>query len=193
MSADAEQQEKARSVDDEAEAGTKKGAKRARRREDGCAEPAHMPLPSMGEQVGIGIDRDGQSAGPDRDMRAGDADDVEQQWRGQDRAAPADQPKAEAHEAAGSERWNEGRCHRGNVRAMIRSCSIIPAAIAATNRKTGTRPIDRAETAGPGKSRRAPIRLRTVRSPPPAARRSPSSPAGGNYRRAEGAAGGVAA
>lgn len=35
---------------------------------------------------------------------------------------------------------------------MIRSCTIIPVAIATTKRKTGTDPSDNAETAGPGQN-----------------------------------------
>lgn len=59
-----------------------------------------MPLDGVAREVGEGVHRDRQRAGPDCDMRLGDADDVEEKWGRQDRPAAAQKAEHEADDPA---------------------------------------------------------------------------------------------
>jgi hypothetical protein len=45
----------------------------------------------MRDEVGEGGHRHGEGTGADRRVRVGNADDVEQEWHGQDRSTPTDE------------------------------------------------------------------------------------------------------
>ena len=75
----------------------------ARRREDECALPFHVSGTGVMQQVGKGAGGDGNGARADRDMRVGNADDINEKRDGEDRSAAAHEPQREPDERAGGD------------------------------------------------------------------------------------------
>ncbi|GAA3276260.1 hypothetical protein GCM10020258_56390 [Sphingomonas yabuuchiae] len=55
----------------------------------------------MADQPRGGVSRDGERARADGEMGVGHAHQIDHEWDGEDRAAPADKPEGKAHQAAG--------------------------------------------------------------------------------------------
>ena len=96
-------------------------------------------------QIGGGADRHGDRARADRDMRRGDADDIDQQRHGQDRAAAADQAEDEADERAGAGGQQvDDADHAASSRPMALACMVSPSRDRArAGRAGGSEQVDR--------------------------------------------------
>ena len=95
------------------------------RKGDG-AGPFHISVAGVTQKIDDRIGGDGHRAGADGDVRRGDADHIDHQGNGQDRAAAADQSQRQPDQAAGYQgQENLHQAHRQNslfnrpsVRAM---------------------------------------------------------------------------
>src|SRR5215468_4077832 len=74
-------------------------AQRSNDRENTGAAPAHVPAAGVTEQIGERIGRDSECARTNGDVWL-QANEIEQQRRGEDRAAATDKPERETHETA---------------------------------------------------------------------------------------------
>lgn len=78
------QEQQVLASDQKSEAGAQHRSRGPHQGEDDGAAPPYMSLAGMAGESGIGIDRHGERARSDRDMRIGDTDRIEKQRRGED-------------------------------------------------------------------------------------------------------------
>ena len=100
----AEQRQQQFAIDHLAKPRAAKGAENAGRGEDQRAGPFDRLRARMKEDAGKRIGADGNRTGADRDMRRGDADDIDQQRHGQNGAAGADQTERQPDQRTGGQR-----------------------------------------------------------------------------------------
>lgn len=61
----------------------------------------------MADEIDKGVHGDGKGARADGDMRLGDADNIDKQWRGEDRPPAAHQPERESDQRSRSRRGED--------------------------------------------------------------------------------------